>query len=76
MLLGIFTNTQDLLGNQFFYLNDFIFSPILIYISYLIVKRNADKKYKNTIHYNYLMNAWKVRIICSLLFVLYIWSSG
>lgn len=70
MALGIFTNSADFLAGQFLFLNDFVFAPIFIYISYYIVKSNADKYYKNTIHYNYLINLWKVRIISSFLFVL------
>lgn len=70
MLLGIFTNTKDVFSNQFLYLNDFIFAPIFIFITYSLVKKNAEKNYKGTIHYTYLMNAYYTRIICSFLFVL------
>lgn len=70
MLLGLFTNTADVFANQFLYLNDFIFAPIFIYISYVIVKNVADKHYKGTIHYKYLMTAFKVKIVSSFLFIL------
>ena len=70
MLLGIFTNTTDVFANQFLFLNDFIFPPIFIYICYVIVRNVANKYYKGTVHYNYLMTAFKVKIISSFLFVL------
>ena len=70
MLLGIFTNYQDLASGQFFYLNDLLFGVLYIFISYSIVKRAADKYYKNTIHYQYLMTAYRVKISCSILFML------
>jgi hypothetical protein len=70
LLFGLITNIKDVYANQFLFLNDFIFAPIFIYISYVIVKNVAEKYYKGTVHYNYLMNAWKVKIISSILFVL------
>lgn len=70
MLLGIFTNTEDVFANHFLFLNDFIFGPIFIYLSYIVVKKFAIKNYSGTIHYNYLMKAYYVKIICSILFVL------
>ncbi|MFN8296542.1 MAG: hypothetical protein U0T69_10125 [Chitinophagales bacterium] len=70
MLLGIFTNIKDVLSHQFVYLDDFLFGILYISISYTIVKRVADKHYKNTIHYKYLMTAYRVKIICSILFML------
>ncbi|HQV76980.1 MAG TPA: hypothetical protein PLJ42_00870 [Chitinophagales bacterium] len=70
MFLGIFTNTEDVFANQFLFLNDLFFAPIYMYIWYSIVKKIADKYYKNTIHYEYLMNAFKVKAVCCILFVL------
>lgn len=70
MLLGIFTNTEDVFANHFLFLNDFIFGPIFIYLSYVVVKKFAIKNYSGTIHYNYLLKAYYVKIICSILFVL------
>lgn len=70
MLLGIFTNIDDLVSGQFVYLNDFVFPIMYIYISYTIVKKAADKYYKGTVHYNYLMTAYKIKIVCSILFMM------
>ena len=70
MFLQIFTNFQGLSRGQFIYLNDLLFSVIYVYISYSIVKRVADKYYKDTIHYKYLMMAYRVKITCSILFML------
>lgn len=69
-LFGLLTNTKDVFANQFLFLNDLFFAPIFIYISYSIVKSIANKYYKDTIHYNYLMMAFKVKVICSILFIL------
>lgn len=69
-LLGLFTNIDDVLKNQFIFLNDFFFAPILLYIWFTIVKNSANKYYKGTIHFNYLINAFKVRAIGCFLFVM------
>lgn len=70
MLLEIFTNFNGLSSGQFVYLNDLIFGILYIYISYSIVNWAAEKYYKDTIHYNYLITAYRVKIICSILFML------
>lgn len=70
MYLGIFTNINDLAAKNYFFLNDFLFAPIFIFISYTIVSNIAEKNYKGTVHYKYLMMAYKVKIVCTILFSL------
>lgn len=70
MLLGIFTNIDDLVSGQYVYLNDLVFGALYIGISHSIVKNAAEKHYKGTVHYDYLMTAYKVKVICSILFML------
>lgn len=70
MLLGIFTNTTEVFDNHFIFLNDFIFGSIFIALSYALVHHIAEKNYKGTVHYKYLMNAYYVKIVASILFTL------
>jgi hypothetical protein len=70
MFLGIFTNTTDVFENHFLFLNDLIFGLLFIAVSYSVVKNVADKHYKGTIHYKYLMNAYYVKIAATIFFVL------
>jgi len=70
LLFGLLTNTKDVFANQFLFLNDLFFAPIFIYIAYVIVRNIANKHYKDTVHYNYLMTAFKVKIISCILFIL------
>ncbi|MCC6584774.1 MAG: hypothetical protein IT271_13805 [Chitinophagales bacterium] len=70
MFLGIFTNTTDVFNNEFIFLNDFLFGGLFVLGSYLVVKNIAEKHYKGTVHYHYLMNAYKVKIVCTILFTL------
>lgn len=70
MLLGIFTNTEDVFANHFLFLNDFIFAPIYLFLWYYVVMKVANSKYKGTVHYSYLVNAFKVKAVSSFMFVL------
>ncbi len=70
MLLGLFTNVNDILSGQHLFLQDFIFGPIFIAISYSIVKNIADKYYKGTVNHTYLMYAYYVKIASTILFTL------
>ncbi len=70
-LFGIFTNFEDFfIARQRIFLNDFIFGIFYILISYNIVKKIAEKYYKNTPFQGYLMTLYKVKIGCSIIFVL------
>lgn len=70
LLFGLFTNIDDVLQNQFLYLNDLFFAPIFLYLWYYFVKNAAEKYYKGTVHYDYLINAFKVKAISCLMFIL------
>lgn len=70
-LLGIFTNYQDFyINRQRLFLNDFIFGIIFIFIFYYIVKVFADRYYRGTPNHNYLMTYFKVKVWCTIAFVL------